>query len=286
VSYNDKHNDANGEGNRDGHSHNLSWNCGAEGPTDDPEVNAVRERQIRNMLAMLLLSKGTPMIMAGDELGRTQQGNNNAYCQDNEISWIDWNMGVRGEALMRFTARITALRRRFPLLTRGRFLNGEWDETLGLKDVTWLAPDATEMADEQWSEAHARCMGVLLDGRAQATGIVQRGNDATLLMILNAYHDVVEFSLPEVLGGREWRLLIDTNLSDEDTSSESAFAFEHAYSVTGRSLLLFELVLDPSYGVARTKRRAVHVTPRPVTADQTSATTHGIVEAEMAAEGA
>jgi hypothetical protein len=129
-------------------------------------------------------------------------------------------------------------------------------------------------------------MGVLLDGRAQATGIVQRGNDATLLMILNAYHDVVEFSLPEVLGGREWRLLIDTNLSDEDTSGESAFAFEHAYSVTGRSLLLFELVLDPSYGVARTKRRAVHVTPRPVTADQTSATTHGIVEAEMAAEGA
>jgi isoamylase len=286
VSYNDKHNDANGEGNRDGHSHNLSWNCGAEGPTDDPEVNALRERQIRNMIATLLLSKGTPMIMAGDELGRTQQGNNNAYCQDNEISWIDWHMGARGEALTRFAARVSALRRRFPLLTRGRFLNGEWDETLGLKDVTWLAPDATEMADEQWSEGHARCMGVLLDGRAQATGIVQRGNDATLLMILNAYHDVVEFTLPEVLGGREWRLLIDTNLSDEDTAGEPAFGFEHPYSVTGRSLLLFELVLDPSYGVARTKRRAVHVAPRSVAADQSRAMTLAIVEAEMAAEEA
>ena len=286
VSYNDKHNDANGEGNRDGHSHNLSWNCGAEGPTDDPEINALRERQIRNMIATLLLSKGTPMMMAGDELGRTQQGNNNAYCQDNEISWVDWDMGARGEALTRFTARVSALRRRFPLLTRGRFLNGEWDETLGLKDVTWLAPDATEMADEQWSEGHARCMGVLLDGRAQATGIVQRGNDATLLMILNAYHDVVEFTLPEVLGGRQWRLLIDTNLSDEDTAGEPAFAFEHPYSVTGRSLLLLELVLDPSYGVARTKRRAVHVVPRPAVADQTDAATLAIVEAEMAAEEA
>jgi glycogen operon protein len=286
VSYNEKHNEANGEGNRDGHSHNLSWNCGAEGPTDDPEINALRDRQIRNMLATLLLSKGTPMLLAGDELGRTQQGNNNAYCQDNEISWVDWNMGARGEALTRFTARVSALRRRFPLLTRGRFLNGEWDETLGLKDVTWLAPDATEMADEQWSEGHARCMGVLLDGRAQATGIVQRGNDATLLMILNAHHDVVEFTLPEVLGGREWRLLIDTNLSDEETAGEPAFAFEHPYSVTGRSLLLFELVLDPSYGVARTKRRAVHVTQRPLAADQSLAVTLAIAEAEMAAEEA
>ncbi|WP_419757657.1 glycogen debranching protein GlgX [Acidisoma sp.] len=286
VSYNEKHNEANGENNRDGHSHNLSWNCGAEGPTDDPEINAIRERQIRNMLATLLLSKGTPMLMAGDELGRTQQGNNNAYCQDNEISWVDWNMGARGEALTRFTARISALRRRFPLLTRGRFLNGEWDETLGLKDVTWLAPDATEMADEQWAEGHARCMGVLLDGRAQATGIVQRGNDATLLMILNAYHDVVAFTLPEVVGGREWRLLIDTNLSDEDTAGEPNFPFEHPYSVTGRSLLLFELVLEPTYGVARTKRRAVHVPPRPVAADQTYAATLAIVEAEMAAEEA
>jgi isoamylase len=286
VTYNDKHNEANGEGNRDGHSHNLSWNCGIEGPTDDPEINAVRERQTRNMIATLLLSKGTPMILAGDELGRTQQGNNNAYCQDNEISWLDWNMGARGEALTRFTARVSALRRRFPLLTRGRFLTGEWDETLGLKDVTWLAPDATEMADEQWSEGHARCMGVLLDGRAQATGIVQRGTDATLLMIVNAHHDVVEFVLPEVVGGREWRLLIDTNLTDEDTAGEPALAFEHPYTVTGRSLLLFELVLEPTYGVARTKRRAVHVPPRPVASDQTLAMTLAIAEAEMAAEEA
>jgi isoamylase len=286
VTYNDKHNDANGEGNRDGHSHNLSWNCGVEGPSDDPEVAALRDRQTRNMIATLLLSKGTPMILGGDELGRTQQGNNNAYCQDNEISWVDWNMGARGEALTRFTARVSALRRRFPLLTRGRFLNGEWDEALGLKDVTWLAPDATEMADDQWGEAHARCMGVLLDGRAQATGIVQRGTDATILIVLNAYHDVVEFVLPDVVGGREWRLLIDTNLTDEDTAGEPAFAFEHSYTVTSRSLLLFELVLEPSYGLARTKRRAVHVAPRSLSADQSFASTLAIAEAEMAAEEA
>lgn len=262
VSYNVRHNEANGEENRDGHSNNLSWNCGAEGPTDDAEVLALRDRQMRNMLATLFLAKGTPMLLAGDEMGRTQQGNNNAYCQDNEISWLNWEMGQRGAALTRFSARLAGLRRRFPLLTRGRFLNGQWDETLGLKDVTWLAPDATEMSEDQWGEAHARCLGVLLDGRAQETGIYQRGRDATLLLIVNAHHDVVDFQLPEVIGGREWRLLIDTNLEDEEAEAEPLFAFEHLYGVTARSLLLFELVLDPSYGSARTRRRAVHARPK------------------------
>ncbi|MCB8876743.1 glycogen debranching protein GlgX [Acidisoma silvae] len=261
VSYNDKHNEANGENNQDGHSHNLSWNCGAEGPTDDPDIQALRSRQMRNILATLFLSKGTPMLLAGDEMARTQQGNNNAYCQDNEVSWLNWETGPEAEAMLRFTARLSALRRRFPLLTRGRFLNGQWDEALGLKDVTWLAPDATEMADDQWGEGHARCLGVLLDGRAQETGIVQRGRDATLLLILNAYHDVVEFTLPEVVGGREWRLLVDTNLDEDKVETEPRFAFDHSYEVTGRSLLLFELVLEPTYGSARTKRRAVHVRP-------------------------
>ncbi len=251
---------------KDGHSHNLSWNCGAEGPTDDPEIRGLRIRQMRNMLATLFLSKGTPMLLAGDEMLRTQQGNNNAYCQDNEISWLNWEMGPEADAMTRYVARLSALRRRFPVLTRGRFLNGQWDEALGLKDVTWLAPDATEMAEDQWAEAHARCMGVLLDGRAQETGIVQRGRDATLLLILNAYHDVVEFILPEVIGGREWRLLVDTNLADETMESEPLFAFDHGYEVTGRSLLLLELVLDPSYGSARTKQRALHVTPKPAPA--------------------
>jgi isoamylase len=283
VSYNDKHNTANGEENRDGHSHNLSWNCGVEGPTEDPEVLGLRDRQTRNMLATLFLSKGTPMLLAGDEMGRTQQGNNNAYCQDNEISWVDWETGPRGEALARFTARLAGLRRRFPILTRGRFLSGQWDEGLGLKDVTWLAPDATEMADDQWGEAHARCVGVLLDGRAQETGIVQRGRDATLLLIFNAYHDLVEFQLPEVVGGREWRLLIDTNMRDESAEEEPTFGFEHPYGVTGRSLLLFELLLDPSYGSARTKRRAVHVRSTPPVVE---ATAHDLTAEEDGTEPA
>jgi isoamylase len=292
VTYNDKHNEANGEDNRDGHDHNLSWNCGAEGPTDDPEINALRDRQIRNMLATLLLSKGTPMLLGGDELGRTQQGNNNAYCQDNPISWVDWEGGQRSEFLTRFVSGLLAVRRRFPLLQRGRFLNGEWDEELGLKDVTWLTPDNDEMLEDHWTEGHARCMGMLLDGRAQATGIQQRGTDATLLLIFNAHHDVVTFQLPEVVGGREWRLLIDTRLADggfdsEVEGEESPFPFEHPYAVTGRSFLLFELVLDPSYASARTRRRErLARTPVPVDADQSFATTIEIAEEELAAEEA
>jgi isoamylase len=187
---------------------------------------------------------------------------------------------------------LLAVRRRFPLLQRGRFLNGEWDEELGLKDVTWLTPDNDEMLEDHWTEGHARCMGMLLDGRAQATGIQQRGTDATLLLIFNAHHDVVTFLLPEVVGGREWRLLIDTRLADggfdsEVEGEESPFPFEHPYAVTGRSFLLFELVLDPSYASARTRRRErLARAPVPVDADQSFATTIEIAEEELAAEEA
>ena len=143
---NDKHNEANGEENRDGHSDNRSWNGGAEGPTDDPAVNAVRERQMRNVLATLLLSQGTPMLLAGDERARTQQGNNNAYCQDNEISWMDWNLQPRGEALIHFVQKLTKLRRDLPVLRRTRFLTGQTNEELGIKDATWINASGAEMS--------------------------------------------------------------------------------------------------------------------------------------------
>src|SRR5581483_3653854 len=141
VSYNDKHNEANGEDNRDGHSNNISWNCGAEGPTGDAQIRALRERQKRNLLATLLFSQGTPMIVAGDEFGRTQKGNNNAYCQDNEISWVNWmEMDDDGRALTDFVVKLTTLRHTLPVLRRNRFLTGQFDERQQLKEVRWMSP--------------------------------------------------------------------------------------------------------------------------------------------------
>jgi glycogen operon protein len=239
VSYDEKHNEANGEDNRDGHSHNLSHNYGFEGPTDDPEIRNVRFRQMRNMLSTLLLARGTPMLLAGDEFGRTQQGNNNAYCQDNEISWLDWNLDEDQMRLAKFVQKLLAIRRALAMLRRGRFLTGEFDDELGVKDVTWLNPDGTEMTPELWQDPNGRCLGVLLDGRAQETGIRRLGSDSTLLLVLNAHHDVVPFKLPEAVGGSRWIMLIDTNQDQNDEMLE--FRFGHEYEVTGRSLLLFIL---------------------------------------------
>jgi len=247
VSYNEKHNEANGEHNRDGHSDNKSNNHGAEGPTDDPEIREVRLRQSRNLLATLLLSRGTPMLLAGDEFGRTQQGNNNAYCQDNEISWVDWDgIDEESHALARFVQKVIMLRRALPMLRRGRFLTGNYDETLGVKDVTWLTPTASEMSYQNWADASSRCLGVLLDGRAQSTGIRRIGTDTTLLLVLNAHDDVVEFTLPAAVGGGEWICLVDTQRPDlgELVPRTTGTKFE----VTERSLLLF--ILRPEGGVS------------------------------------
>jgi len=249
ASYNEKHNEANGEDNNDGNSNNESWNCGAEGPTDDPDINALRTRQIKNMLATLLLSRGTPMLLAGDEFGRTQGGNNNAYCQDNEISWLNWELEDKGKSLIQFVSQLTALRRRLPILYRSRFLTAEWNDELGVKDVTWLEPTGEEMDQAAWDDAGTRCLGVLLDGRAQTSGIRRRGADATVLVVMNSYHDGVPFVLPVVPGGSAWRCLADTN--QDHMPGGTPFEFGTEYIVTGRSLLLFELVLDGAYTEAR-----------------------------------
>jgi glycogen operon protein len=240
VSYNEKHNEANGENNQDGNSNNMSWNCGVEGPTDDPEINALRERQIRNMLATLLLSQGTPMLLAGDEFGRTQGGNNNAYCQDDEISWLNWDVKEKGKSLIKFVQELTALRHRYPILRRGRFLTGEVDGEAGVKDVCWLNAGGHEMRNEDWADGNLRCFGMLLDGRARATGIRRASSDATMLLVLNSHHSGVGFILPEVAGGRAWRLVFDTNAPNH----EEDFVAGDEYMVTGRSVLLFERVKD------------------------------------------
>jgi glycogen operon protein len=177
------------------------------------------------------------MMLAGDEFARSQGGNNNAYGQDSEIGWVDWDVPEPGRRLGGFVQKLIALRRALPMLRRGRFLTGTYDEELGSKDVTWLTPDGEEMTDENWTDGNARCVGVLLDGRAQPTGIRRPGTDATLYLVFNAHHDVVNCTLPEAPGGAEWVLLVDTNQPELETLPR--FPFGHSYGATGRSLLLF-----------------------------------------------
>jgi glycogen operon protein len=205
------------------------------------------------MLATLLFSQGTPMMLGGDEFGRTQQGNNNAYAQDNAISWVDWNISDDGAALIEFVRRLIALRQAFPILRRSRFLTGEFNADLDVKDVRWLTPAATDIEPEQWQDGNARCFGMLMDGRAQATGIKRPSMDATVLLVLNAYHDVVKFKLPEVVGGQTWRCLLDTNVSDRTETPRFMSGAE--YEVTGRSLLVFALQPDSAQSIALTRAR-------------------------------
>jgi glycogen operon protein len=239
VSYNRKHNEANGEENRDGTSDNRSWNCGAEGRTRDPVTKLLRERQLRNMLATLLLAQGTPMLVAGDEFGRTQKGNNNAYCQDNEISWVDWKLAETKAPLLACVRKLCALRHRYPILRRNLFLNGDYIEELGVRDVTWINPNGAQMTDEHWHDPATRCFGMLLDGRAQTTGIRQHGKEATILIVVNGQPDAIGFTLPECPGACAWALLLDT--TTPECEGMPPLSIGSVYSMAGRSLALFAL---------------------------------------------
>jgi isoamylase len=242
VSYDEKHNDVNGEENRDGTSDNKSWNCGAEGPTDDPDIIAFRQRQMRNMLATLLLSQGTPMITAGDEFARTQNGNNNAYCQDNAISWIDWTLREKNDAQVRFVRQVTELRHKYPILRRNVFLNGQYIEDVGIRDVTWINEAGQQMSEEDWHRPDLRCFGMLLDGRAPTSGIRQRGHEATLLIVFNENADAADCILPHCNGGGFWRVIVDTNAADIPDRDPSRPGDNCA--VAGRSLAMFVLECD------------------------------------------
>ena len=238
VSYNDKHNEANGEQNRDGESHNRSWNCGVEGPSDDPQIAALRERQKRNFLATLFFSQGVPMLVAGDEMGRTQGGNNNAYCQDNEVSWVNWELAPDAVALLGFTRRIIALRNAHPLFRRRTFFHGRALREPEVKDILWLAPTGKEMTDEEWNQSFARCLGVFLSGPSLAERD-ERGQpieDDDLLLLLNAHHETIEFRIPREPTGR-WRTLVDTHGAD-GASPHEAIDAGATYPLEGRSLAL------------------------------------------------
>jgi isoamylase len=219
VSYNGKHNEANKEGNRDGSDNNNSWNCGVAGASDDPKVLALRRRQMRNFLATLFLSQGVPMLLAGDEFARTQGGNNNAYCQDNEISWIDWDLSEEGRSLLEFTRRLIHLRHEHIVFHRSRFFHGQTIPGTEVKDVTWLRPDGEEMTEGDWGNGLAKALALLLSGEAGLMHLTQRGEqelDDTFLLLMNASHENVPYVLPAVSNGTGWEVLIDT--ASEETS--------------------------------------------------------------------
>ena len=237
VSYNDKHNEANGEHNQDGANDNRSWNCGAEGDTQDMNVCALRARQARNIIGTLLLSQGTPMILAGDERWNTQSGNNNAYCQDNDISWIDWNETSDASALRAFVQKTIAIRRRFPVLHSTKFVTDFSERTAGVGSVQWIDASGVPLQAEQWGDTNMLCFGMRLDANA----ITDQGeSDASLLLMFNAYHDSVKFTLPQTESPCIWRRVLDSYVGAAE--DEPTFMSGNVYLLTGRSFAVFEQV--------------------------------------------
>ena len=243
VSYNEKHNEANGEDNRDGESYNRSWNCGYEGPTDDPEVSALRARQQRNFLATLLLSQGVPMISHGDELGRTQQGNNNGFCQDNELTWIDWkNLDVD---LLAFTRYVSSLRHDHPVFRRRRFFDGlpvGRRGRKGLPDIAWLRPDGSQMTKQDWGSGFGRAVAVFLNGQglADRDGRGERVVDDSFVLCFSAHHEHIQFMLPPASYGRNWQVVLDT--MNPDVGDEQVLRYRQRVDVGPRALVVLQRI--------------------------------------------
>jgi len=243
VSYNEKHNSANGENNNDGESHNRSWNCGAEGPTDDAEINALRSRQQRNFLTTLLLSQGVPMISHGDELGRTQAGNNNGYCQDNEITWVHWDDA--DEDLLAFCRKVSALRSAHPVFRRRRFFTGRpvrQRDTVGLPDISWFRPDGSEMSEEDWDSGFGKSVAVYLNGHG-IPDLDPRGHrvvDDSFVVCFNAHHEPIEFTLPPKEFGEAWLPVVDTAAEADD--QPTALAAGSTLSVDARAVVVLQAV--------------------------------------------
>lgn len=237
VSYNDKHNENNGQNNSDGDNTNRSWNCGAEGETEDEGINRLRNRQKRNFLTTLFLSQGVPMITAGDELGKTQNGNNNAYCQDNEISWINWDKADRN--LMEFTKMLIRLRHEHPMFCRRKWFQGLAIHGTGTEDIGWFLPDGGEMTEEHWNNSFAKSLGVYLNGKGIRT-LSEKGEkitDDSFYVIFNAYEGELKYKLPQKKYGEQWKIIIDTNLEGPETENKAYEAGEEV-TVAGRSVVL------------------------------------------------
>jgi isoamylase len=241
VSYNDKHNEANKDDNRDGENHNRSWNCGAEGPTDDAEIRALRLRQMRNLIASLLLSQGVPMMLSGDEFGHSQQGNNNAYCQDNELTWLSWEFGEEEGLLLEFVRDLIRLRQQHRVFRRRKFFQNRAIRGETVRDIVWLDPTGTQMSDEQWRDGFARSLAVFLSGR----GLDERDErgrtivDTDFLVLFNAHYETVEFKLPPQPEDARWVLRMDTTNAKFETE-ERTLAPGDTYALQGRALALLE----------------------------------------------
>ena len=244
VSYNEKHNEANGENNNDGDNNNHSWNCGAEGPTDDPKINTLRARQRRNFLTTLFLSQGVPMLCGGDEWGRTQKGNNNAYCQDNEISWLNWERDEKQNALLEFTKKLIRLRREHPVFRRPKFFQGRRIHGSDIRDVMWFNEGGNEMSDEEWASPLVRCLEMLLSGDTVDVLNFQGEpiRDETFLLLLNGYHEPIPFVLP----GEEhveWELILDTVDEEGFLREPRRFASGDDVEVNARAAYLLKLTM-------------------------------------------
>jgi glycogen operon protein len=242
VAYNGKHNEANGEDNRDGTDDNSSWNCGVEGPTDDPVIIALRERQMRNFLATLFLSQGIPMLLGGDEMARTQEGNNNAYCQDTPLSWFHWPPSETGRRLIDFTRRLIRLKHANPVFHRRTFFQGRRIHGSAVKDLAWFRPDGHEMADEEWHDSHGRCLGLRLSGDA-IEEVDDRGEPIvgdTFLILLNAHHEPVPFVLPAHEAAVHWEPVLDTTGWDS-AADRAPLGTGERYALEGRSLAVLRL---------------------------------------------
>ena len=253
VSYNQKHNEANGEDNRDGTDNNRSWNCGVEGPSDDPEIRALRAQQKRNFLATLFLSQGVPMMLAGDAIGHTQQGNNNAYCQDNEISWIDWSPEAVDRGLLSFAQKIITLRKSHPVFRRRNFFQGRAIKGAGVKDILWLRPDGKEMTDDEWNRESTKTLGVFLSGEG-LDEVDERGQplrDNNFLMLMNAHFEDMPFQLPTVASGMCWAAVVDTSCQ---TARQPAVLYEagSSYPLKARSMVV---LIENERGQVRSEDR-------------------------------
>ncbi len=249
VSYNEKHNEANGENNQDGNNDNLSWNSGVEGPTEDPAVLALRRRRMRNFLATLILSQGVPMMLAGDEIGHTQNGNNNAYCQDNEISWIDWDLDRSRQELLEFTRYLIKIFQEPPVLRRRHFFQGRKIRGSEVKDLTWFRLDGKEMTEEDWNNPETRCFGLRLAGDA-IEELDERGNRVvgdTLLILLNSHHERLPFVLPAHKPRLRWELLLDTR-EPVGRGGEQVRRGGEVFDLEGRALAFFRLHGEPTNG--------------------------------------
>jgi len=243
VSYNEKHNELNGDNNTDGDNNNQSWNCGAEGPTDDPEISELRERQCRNFLTTLFLSQGVPMLPGGDERGRTQNGNNNAYCQDNEISWLNWERDEKQTQLLEFTRKLIQLRRDHPVFRRPKFFQGRRIRGSEIRDVMWFNPGGSEMSEEEWASPFVRCLGMLLSGDTMDVLNFEGEpiRDDTFLLLINAHYEPIPFVLP----GQEhieWQLILDTMEADGFLREPRKFASGDDIDLGGRAACLLQLV--------------------------------------------